>query len=85
MFPARSEDDMFYWKDDFGWRGRYEIENGFDSTDGEKLMAEGTLRILPKGTHEEWFVSPELDAFGGRLESEVAQAFLKNNPDIRWI
>lgn len=58
------------------------IRNAFCDRDGEALKNAGLLRFRYPDTREGWFWSDEKGNYGGPLELELLDMWLKEHPDV---
>lgn len=83
MYPIRDHDgQLLPWRDSFTYQEKEDIINAFYDRDGEALKNAGRLRFRHPDTHEEWFWSDERRNYGGPLELELLNMWLKEHPDI---
>lgn len=83
MYPMRdNKGQLVPWRDSFTYQEEEDIVNAFYDRDGEALKDAGLLRFRHPDTHEEWFWSDEVSNYGGPLELELLDLWLKEHADI---
>ena len=86
MYPCIDEDVGFrylsIWSDSFTYFEGSELENAFANRRAEKLMEMGAIREAPAGVTEEWFWSANTSGFGGGIETNLLEQWLKDHPEI---
>ena len=73
---------MSIWSDSFTYFEGSELENAFANRRAEKLMEMGAIREAPAGVTEEWFWSANTSGFGGGIETNLLEQWLKDHPEI---
>lgn len=86
MYPCIDEDAGFrylsIWSDSFTDFEGSELESAFSDRRAEKLVEMGAIREAPAGVTEEWFWSSQSSGFGGGLETDLLEQWLKDHPEI---
>lgn len=84
MYPIRDQDgQLLPWSDSFTYQEKEDIICAFHDKDAEALKNAGLLRFRHPDTHEEWFWSDDKGNYGGPLELELLDMWLKGHPEIR--
>lgn len=83
MYPVRDQEgQLLPWRDSFTYQEKEDIIDAFCDRDGEALKNAGLLRFRHPDTHEEWFWSDEKGNYGGPLELELLDMWLRQHPDV---
>lgn len=83
MYPVREDDgQLLPWSDSFTYQEKTELWDAFYNTDAEALKNAGLLRFRHPDTYEEWFWSNDRDNYGGPLEMELLDLWMKEHPNI---
>lgn len=84
LYPVFEPDGLLVpWSDSFTYQEKEDIVYAFWDHDGEALYKAGVLRLRHPDTHEEWFWSDDKRNYGGPLELELLEMWLKEHPDIK--
>ncbi len=82
LYPVLEDEGIEPWRDSFTYQEMEDITTAFWDCDGEKLAREGCLRMSGKD-EEEWFWSSDSGNFGGPLELELLEYWMKKHPWIK--
>lgn len=83
MYPVMDgKFGLSIWEDSFTYQEPADIIYAFKKQNGRLMMQADGLRQTSPDVHEEWFWSNDRDNFGGPLELDLLERWLKKNPGV---